>query len=54
MGSRERLARGKINNDRQEDKKDGKASSFDSSRYIHSNGASNFSVAELKMSLYIL
>ncbi|XP_047176541.1 germinal center kinase 1-like isoform X1 [Vigna umbellata] len=30
--SRERLARGKINNDRQEDKKDGKASSFDSSR----------------------
>ncbi|XP_027925909.1 germinal center kinase 1-like [Vigna unguiculata] len=32
VGSRERLARGKINNDRQEDKKDGKASSFDSSR----------------------
>ncbi|KAG4960774.1 hypothetical protein JHK84_037860 [Glycine max] len=34
--ARERLARGKINNDRQESKRDQKASSSDSSRYIHS------------------
>ena len=54
MSSRERLAWGKNNNERQEDKKDGKASSSDSSRYILSNRASNFSVAELKICLYIL
>lgn len=54
MSSRERLARGKINNERQEDKRDGRASSSDSSRYIHSNRASNFSVAELNICLYIL
>ncbi|XP_014501207.1 germinal center kinase 1 isoform X2 [Vigna radiata var. radiata] len=51
VGSRERLARGKINNDRQEDKKDGKASSFDSSRGLSRSHHANNDEGSTKIML---